>query len=245
VPQEGSAKYRRLIPEGLMIVLSILLAFGIEAAWQERLERGAEAEAVASLRADFEENRRLVRQVIDAHLGFRATVAVFVELPQSAYDTLPPTRASEFVLAAANPWTFDPVLGATDALVGAGRTGLLRDTELRDALSDFLGLVADLPEDAEYVSSSAQDVWSREAVLGGPWTDPSTEVSPSGSITGLPFIPRAEADDLRTLRGDQLYMSLVKRYHLNAAYYVRELERLEEHIDYVLRLVEEQSGRAF
>ena len=242
MPHEGWSKYRRLIPEGLMIVLSILLAFGIEAAWQERLEREAESEAIASLRADFEENRRLVRQVIDAHLAFRESVAVFVDLPPSAYDTLPATRASEFVLAAANPWTFDPVLGATDGIVGAGRTGLIRDTELREALSDFLGFVSDLAEDAGYVSTSAQDVWSREAVLGGPWTDPSTEISTSGSITGLPFIPRAEAEDLRTLRGDQLYMSLVKRYHLNTAYYVRELQRIEEHIDYVLRLVEEQSG---
>jgi hypothetical protein len=225
-----------------MIVLSILLAFGIEAAWQERLERGAESEAITSLQADFQENRRLVRQVIDAHLGFRESVAVFLDLPESAYDTLPALKASEFVLAAANPWTFDPVLGATDGIVGAGRTGLIRDTELREALSDFLGLVSDLAEDAGYVSRSAEDVWSREAVLGGPWTDPSTEISTSGSVTGLPFIPRAEADDLRTLRADQLYVSLVKRYHLNAAYYVRELQRIAEHIDYVLRLVEEQSG---
>jgi len=231
-----------LIPEGLMIVLSILLAFGIEAAWQERSDRAAEVEALASLQADFEENRRLIRKVIDAHLGFRETVAAFVDLPQSAYDTLPPTMPSRVVLAAANPWTFDPVLGATDALVGAGRTGLIRDTELREALSDFLSLVSDLAEDVEYVSSGARAVWSREAELGGPWTDPSTEVSMSGPVTELPFIPRAGVDELRRLRADSLYMSLVKRYHLNAAYYVRELERLERHIDYVLRLVQEQGG---
>jgi hypothetical protein len=40
-------------------------------------------------------------------------------------------------------------------------------------------------------------------------------------------------------------MSLVKRYHLNAAYYVRELQRLEQHIDYVLQLLSEQDGQAF
>ena len=230
-----------MIPEGLMIVFSILLAFGIEAAWQERLERGAEAEALASLQADFEENRRLIRDVIEGHIGFRETVATFVDLPPSAYDTLSPTESSEFILAAANPWSFDPVLGATDGIVGAGRIGLIRDMELREALSDFLNLVSDLREEVDYVSTAAQAVWTREAELGGPWTDPSTEVSTSGSIKGLPFIPRAGADDLRVLRADPLYMSLVKRYHLNAAYYVRELERLEEHIDYVLRLVQAQS----
>jgi hypothetical protein len=111
--------------------------------------------------------------------------------------------------------------------------------ELREALSDFLNLVSDLAEDVEYISSAAQAVWSREAELGGPWTDPSTELSMSGSIGGLPFVPRAGPDDLRTLRADPLYVGLVKRYHLNAAYYVRELERLEQHIELVLQLVRE------
>jgi hypothetical protein len=151
-----------LFPEGLTIVVSILLAFGIEAAWQERLERAAEAESLVSLRADFEENQRQIREVIDAHVAFRETVALFVDLPQSGYDTLPPTMPSQIVLAAANPWTFDAVLGATDALVGAGRIGLIRDGELREALSDFLNLVSDLAEDVEYVSSAAQAVWSWE-----------------------------------------------------------------------------------
>lgn len=155
MPDAGRWKYRRLIPEGLMIVLSILLAFGIEAAWQERLERSAEVEALASLEADFKENRRLIREVIDAHLRFRETVAVFMDLSQAEYDALPPTMPSRLVLAAANPWTFDPVLGATDALVGAGRTGLIRDMELREALSDFLNLVSDLAEDVEPGSCSA------------------------------------------------------------------------------------------
>ena len=39
--------------EGFVIVLSILLAFGIEAWWSERGERDAEAEALQGLRDDF------------------------------------------------------------------------------------------------------------------------------------------------------------------------------------------------
>ena len=45
---------RRLILEGGAIVLSILIAFGIEAAWEERGERVREREAIQQLAAEFE-----------------------------------------------------------------------------------------------------------------------------------------------------------------------------------------------
>jgi len=43
----------RVFVEGVVIVLSILLAFGIEAGWSERQERADEADAIAQLVTDF------------------------------------------------------------------------------------------------------------------------------------------------------------------------------------------------
>ena len=44
----------RLAIEGTTIVLSILVAFGIEAAWEERKERVREREAIEQLISEFE-----------------------------------------------------------------------------------------------------------------------------------------------------------------------------------------------
>jgi hypothetical protein len=51
-------RWKRVVAEGLLIVFSILLAFGIEAGWSQRGERRAEVEALQGLRDDFVENLR-------------------------------------------------------------------------------------------------------------------------------------------------------------------------------------------
>lgn len=237
---QPSTGYRRLVVEGVVIVASILLAFSIDALWAQSQDREAERQALVSLESEFESNRQLIQQVIDRHLEFRETIAEFADLPESELQRLDQRRVSEIVLAAANPWTFDPVLGGTDALIGSGRLDLIRDAELREALSSFLNLVADLTEDVGYMASASEAVWEREAELGGPWTDPTTEMSTSGLIGGLSFIPKATSADLVRLRRDASYMGLMRRYHLNAAYYVQELERLDQHMAGILTLVRSQ-----
>lgn len=238
--EDQSTRYRRLLVEGVVIVTSILLAFAIDALWAQRQDRSAERQALVSLESEFESNRQLIRLVIDMHIEFRETVTEFSDLAEPELQDLDQTSVSRIVLAAANPWTFDPVLGTTDALVGAGRLELIRDHELREALSTFLNLVADLTEDVGYMASASEAVWKREAELGGPWTDPATEMSTSGLIGGLSFIPKATPGDLVRLRRDESYMGLVRRYHLNAAYYVQELERLDEHMAEILSLIRRQ-----
>jgi len=136
-------------------------------------------------------------------------------------------------------------LGTTDALVNTGGLAVLRDPQLRESLSTFRNLIADLGEDVAYITSGGEAVWERAAELGGPWTDPATEVSTSGPIEGLSFIPLATPDDLVRLARDVRYTGLVRRYHLNVAYYVRELERLDAHMERVLALIENQALGAF
>ena len=64
----------RITIEGLVIVASILLSFGIEAGWSERQEREDEAEAIAQLATDFDANaarlatiRSMHEQALDAN----------------------------------------------------------------------------------------------------------------------------------------------------------------------------------
>ena len=57
--------WMRVLVEGAVIVVSILMALGIEAWWDGSQDRSAETEILAGLRADFEENdRQVVAQVL-------------------------------------------------------------------------------------------------------------------------------------------------------------------------------------
>jgi hypothetical protein len=48
--------WARILAEGGAILVSILLAFGIQALWEQRLERAAEAELLSRLHAEFSAN---------------------------------------------------------------------------------------------------------------------------------------------------------------------------------------------
>ena len=143
------------------------------------------------------------------------------------------------MLATGNPWTFEPVLGTTDALVAAGRLGIVQDARLREALTSFKNVVSDSDEDADYVRSFAVDIWKAQIPHGGPWTDPETEIGHTGAIHLPDFIPRATAADLLNVRSDRTLIGLVALFHLMAGYYLEELRRIRDHVSTILDLLGE------
>lgn len=191
-----------------------------------------------ALEAEFIANEEQVDGVIATYEASREWVQVLVDLPRDSINALPQAIVSQIILATCNPWTFDPVLGSTDALVGAGKLGVIRDPRLREALTTFENFVADAEEDVEYLRSFAGDIWRAQTRFGGPWTDPQTEMSSTGLISGLDFIPLANATDLLRVRSDQEYMGLVAHFHLNAAYYLAELRRIQGQVSTILDLIE-------
>jgi len=63
---------RRILAEGVVIVVSILLAFAIDAWWDETRERGREKTVLAGLRSEFEANRTRLMANLAEHEGTRA-----------------------------------------------------------------------------------------------------------------------------------------------------------------------------
>ena len=216
------------------------MAFGIDALWAQYQMRVEEKEVLASLRLDFDANLEAVNRIIDAHSLFQERVATLISLSPEEIRALSQKQVSEIMLATANPWTFDPVLGTTDSLVNGGKLGVLRDEELREKLTTFLNRLADAVEDKDYVVRGAEEVWLAEIRHGGPWTDSVTEVGYStyGEIQGLTFIPKATPEDLLNVRSDPEFMGRIKRFHINIAYYVAELKEQRDLIEKILDLLD-------
>lgn len=239
--------FKTRLAEAIAIVLSILVAFGIDAGWDEWQERDDEAEVLVALRAEYQTNLGLVQEVIEGHESHIADVAIASGLEPADYDTMSVSTASRLVLSLANPWTFDPALGTTETLISSGRIALIRDRELTEMLTTFVNFVEDAEEDADYVRSGAVYVWQRAYGLGGPWFNREVETSMQGPLRRLDFIPSATPDDLRRLWADSVVRGGALMNQINTAYYLVELVRIRSQVEAILDRLpasEVNAGRA-
>lgn len=236
---------KRIMIEGGVIVISILLAFGIDAMWEERKERIEEQEILTALKTEFETNLAEITTVMEAHNRARITVDEMVRATDEEIIASSQQRRSEYVMSMCNPWSFYPIIGTTDALIGAGELGILEDRRLRGALTTFMFLVEDSIEDIGYVGKDAERVWVAEIDAGGPWTDRDTEINTSGNVVMAPlYLPKASAEDILSIRSDEQLLGLIGRCHINIGYYLAELVRLRTGAERVLELIAESDLEA-
>ncbi len=233
-----------------MIVVSILLAFAIDAGWDELLERREEVEVLRALAEEFGANRAEAASTIDAHERSAVLVVGVSLLTASEVRTLPPDSVALIIASMASPRTFDPVRGTLDALIGSGRLELVGDEALRRALVVFLNFVDDSQEDARYLAESARRVWDRRVALGGPWQGPAPDltegaceapVRPSAcylDATPSALIPAPTVEDLERLLADREYVGQVRQMQINARRYLAEIRRILAQVDLVIDLID-------
>ncbi len=143
-----SRRWRKLVGEGLLIVFSILLAFGIEAGWSQRGERQAEVEALQGLSDDFVESLERLTSVGSDHVEVRdASVRLLAMTGPDADQTVSDLVMDTLVMALiAYPKVF-PVTATYDALIASGRIQLLESAALRRELARWATAVVDLREE--------------------------------------------------------------------------------------------------
>lgn len=227
--------WRRFSIEGAVIVVSILLALGAEAAWENRQERQAEGEALRALQEDFSVNHTRVREVIGTHEWSATMFAQLQAMSPNQVANLPADSVDLYARAIGIPFSFDSRDGTVDGLIASGNLGLITDMELRDALVQWRRLVLDAAEEARNVRLVTELIVGRESQLGGPWRRGQTA---EGALTGLALLTQNyPAADLVTATSDAEYMRLARWKQLNGAVYLVQLSRLESQADSVLTLV--------
>jgi hypothetical protein len=149
-----------LFVEGVVIVVSILLAFSLEAWWAERGERLEETGILENLRVEFV----AAGTQLDRYLFYHeVTLSSLDNILSSTRSGLAEGRPSVDIptihLARAFiPPTYDPRTGTLDGMTHSGHFGILRSEELRKALTAWPGLLA---EAAEEDARSAAMVYER------------------------------------------------------------------------------------
>jgi hypothetical protein len=139
----------RVLVEGAAIIASILLAFGIDAAWDARQDRERELRQLIALHRDFQENFRQLdslihRQNVPVQAHTEALRVMHGLVPTPSADS-----ASTLLSRSLGYYRLIPVTGAYESLISSGDIGLIRSSELRSALASWAGRVRDGYEDED------------------------------------------------------------------------------------------------
>ncbi len=143
----------RVFVEGVVIVGSILLAFGIQAWWDERQERGLVRRDLMSVAQELGVNResvlwqsdRMERQTLGG-----AEVLKILEADRD--DTTTPLPDTLVFLVTSTVPTLDPSSGALTTLIASGRLTFVDDEDVQGRLSGLGDLIADAQENQVYVN---------------------------------------------------------------------------------------------
>ena len=144
-----SIPWRRISVEAAAIVVSILLAFSIDAWWQDRSDQIRLKEYLSQVRADTLDNQRRLTEALQLEKGQQGVIQeILVALRSAAPMTLDSARTWTQI----EPgfiWYSDPRLldGAIAALVATGDINLVHNPRVKTSLINYLGqLKADMNE---------------------------------------------------------------------------------------------------
>lgn len=160
----------RILAEGTIIVVSILLAFWIDAWWQQQLEKKETDALVRGLQADFTASQLHAKEWLAGNERvLRAAGEFLAEIRKRPLDDELEARL-EWLLAAVSAPTFDPTDTSLRTAVATGQIELVTDKELRNALAVWRQQLEDVREDEilirEIVVNQLVPALSRQVRLG-------------------------------------------------------------------------------
>ena len=143
----------RILAEGCVIVLSILLALAADAGWDRQQDRAAEAELLSSLEAELRLN---LEGLSEWQRGLQATIATADSLHGLTGPQARPIAATRFdsLLVASIEWrTFHPATGSMSS--ARAHLDLIRSDRVRQEVAAFEERLRDFQENFEQAWLSA------------------------------------------------------------------------------------------
>jgi hypothetical protein len=134
----------RLAFEGVVIIVSILLAFSIDAAWAGRQDRLRERAALAALHDDAVANAIQLAEVIENGQQRHAATLAFFESDVADLVAIPADGAQSLIRSLTVPNRASLQSGVVDGLMASGRLGIITDPRLQKLLADWPSAAARL-----------------------------------------------------------------------------------------------------
>lgn len=130
----------------VIVVLSILIAFGLDAWWDYRIDRRDEQDALANLREEFSYNLTQLQATLDRHTATRAAALELLRRATSE-ESLTNTEANDLLYRIMVTATYDPAVGMVTALLSSGQIRLIENDSLRTLIAGLPTRFNDARED--------------------------------------------------------------------------------------------------
>lgn len=129
----------RISVEGVAVVASILLAFAIDAWWDERVDRRTEKEELLKLQAEFQVNTDRNLRSSGGQVGARdASLQLYEELSAATGKRLDFVEVSnQLVERLLSTPTFEAETPVLDSLIRSGRLAVIQNPEFLAAISNW------------------------------------------------------------------------------------------------------------
>lgn len=204
--------WRRLGLEGFVIVVSILLAFAVDAAWDGHLDRRRLGSSLDQLREQLSGNREEISRAIDRNLVTMSRLRLFLLSSPEELRTMPVDSLQSISGAFQGHGIYDQDGGVAEAFVAEGLLDLVRDPDLRHMLMVWGTLPDELEED--YAAIPAADEGLRTFLVD------HAVLSAREGIPGADGLDRALFD----MRSDPRAVEAVLHRLIAIASYNRNLE---------------------
>lgn len=221
----------RFLVEGVVIVVSILLAFLIDAWWDQRNERLTLATALENVAAEVAAGREEISMAIDENLSRVAVYERFLSLAPAGLRALPTDSQTLIGSSFLPPRTFDAGGSALASLLAGGNLEAIPDPELRKALVAWGRFPDEIDEDYRITTSVALTLRERAASYGLFLALENS--SRDELIPGAPTLPMV----IQALRGDLQTAGLVAQLTDEYEYFASELAAGLALADQVVELI--------
>ena len=129
-------KSTRLLLEAFVIVVSILLAFAIDAMWEEHQESQTRSELIELLIVDFDATAARLRAVIAAHQSHVDLNKRFLEIVSSG-EPIERDEFSELAYSFVTVEFFEPTLSTYEAAIGRDGLASIQSPVLSQSITEF------------------------------------------------------------------------------------------------------------
>ena len=157
-PQEHKTPWNRLLLEGAVIIISILLAFALEAWWDNHKQQAEEFDQLEALRSELSQSLPPLAEILESINIITGNIDTLTALLENAAGD--PVMISGELLGSVVTWrTTDVSTSTLDALMASGNLNLLSNANLRARLAALPATLFDLTEDEKSLRNSLSFTW--------------------------------------------------------------------------------------
>jgi len=230
-------QWPRVFAEGVLIVGSILLAFGIEAAWDVRGQRHDASSRLSAVRAELEGAGLGYNNHLST-LALQDSLIAELLLEVASYSDVP-ARLDTLLFRLGPPSSYLPPLTAYDDATGSSGFPLITSQELREALTGYQVLIDNDQREQERLADHYNEredvVWMQYMNARDSYDVASGSAFFSGdSLPDLPLV--SFESDYRGLLADRrfanglvmrtLFAHRVRRGHIELIEAIEDLRQL-------------------